>query len=694
MQFPRALACAVTTAALVVSTASLSTAATVTARAAEAATAAPGPEEPVVVIALTDDAGERTPAAADGLAQLAEDDAPAVGAVAGRSTTTASSAVQVSAAATSTIGTSDIAVLTAPMATEEFLVAGLTWDAGERLPAGTRIFVRVLEDGGWSDWLETEAEEAVDATDAGGLAGTDPFVTGGAEAIQVQVSGDAAALPAGLALHLIPGNPVAPRETLTRTPGVPAELPTDEPTAPTEPADVATVLEAFTPDMTVQTVAAATSSLAATAVGAAGVTVPAPSITSRSGWGADESFMSWRPRYAPLKAAIVHHTAGTNDYAPEQSASIVRGIYFFHAETRDWGDIGYNFLVDKWGRIFEGRSGSLAAPAGQMTIGAHAGGFNTGTLGISAMGDYTKVAPPRAIFNSMANVIAWQFARAGIDLGSASGIISPGTAARPKGQNLPRIFGHRDVGATSCPGAIASWLPELIRAVDNQALQLYYLNNSFGPVADIQFRYGAKGSDTFVGDWDGDGVDTLATREGNRFFVTNENSYGAADLVFGYGKADDTILVGDWDGDGKDTFAVRRGKEYHVRNTLSSGPAQVVIAYGFATDQVLVGDWDGNGQDTFAVRRGHIYHVKNSMAGGPADTVVGYGRAADEVLVGDWDGDGRDTLAVKREARYFIKNTIAAGSADLEIVYGRPDDLILVGDWDGDGSDTLGVMRP
>ncbi|WP_448073198.1 N-acetylmuramoyl-L-alanine amidase [Georgenia yuyongxinii] len=493
----------------------------------------PGAAEPVTVISLTDVAGRRTAVAEEGLEQLGTDvsagtraagaaavlDAAGLGGGgAGRGLATVRLGALAGPARGGTVAAvaqnadlDKIAVLTPPIATEEFLVAGLTWDAQDSLPAGARMFLRVLEGGEWSQWLEAGEEDGADADEApaGARAGTDPFVTGGADAVQVQVTGDAAALPASLELSLVPANPVPAEEVITETPDAPAQLPTEEPTATTEPAAFSSALgDLSLPPAPVRPVALSTDAVAhsggstsavaarpvalstaaaaspvaltsgvATAAQLGGVlpaaaTAPQPTITSRSGWGADPAIMTWRPAYATLKGAILHHTAGTNDYTPAQSAAIVRGIYFFHAKTRGWGDIGYNFLVDKWGRVFEGRTGSLAAPAGKMPAGAHAGGFNTGTLGIAAMGDYTKVTPPREIFNSMANVIAWQFARAGIDLDTPSGIISPGTAAMPKGRNLGRIFGHRDVGNTSCPGDdIYAWIPTLTQAVDDQALQ-------------------------------------------------------------------------------------------------------------------------------------------------------------------------------------------------------------------------------
>jgi len=221
----------------------------------------------------------------------------------------------------------------------------------------------------------------------------------------------------------------------------------------------------------------------------------------------------------------------------------------------------------------------------------------------------------------------------------------------------------------------------------------FFLNDSWDATADRTFMYGRMTDEVLVGDWDGDGTDTVMLRRGNVFHVSNRPRGGDADVIV-YGRPGDVVLVGDWDGDGDDTLAVRRGKTYHVTNTLRGGDADRVVTYGRTEDDVLVGDWDGNGTDTFAVRRGKTYHVTNTLRGGDADRVVTYGRAEDEVLVGDWDGDGDDTLAVRRGARYFVNNSLASGPADLTLFYGRADDEVLVGDWNGDRRDTLGVRRP
>src|SRR5690606_4978896 len=180
-------------------------------------------------------------------------------------------------------------------------------------------------------------------------------------------------------------------------------------------------------------------------------------------------------------------------------------------------------------------------------------------------------------------------------------------------------------------------------------------------------------------------------RDGCR--LTHGGRGGDADVYFMYGRHTDEVLIGDWDGDGKDTITVRRGKTYYVNNAAEGGPAGSVFTYGRADDVVLVGDWDGDGVDTLAVRRGATYHVKDTLRGGEADRVVHYGRAGDDVLAGDWDGDGKDTFAVRRGKEYHVKNSLRGGAADIVVRYGRADDEVLVGDWDGDGRDTLGVRR-
>ena len=190
-----------------------------------------------------------------------------------------------------------------------------------------------------------------------------------------------------------------------------------------------------------------------------------------------------------------------------------------------------------------------------------------------------------------------------------------------------------------------------------------YLNDRWSGKANIEFEWGNSSYSVLAGDWNGDGSDTVAVRDGRLFAFADANPASSAPkFTIGYGTPGDIVLVGDWDGDGKDTFAVRRGNEFHIRNSLTSGSADRIIAYGTPSDVVEVGDWDGDGKDTLAVRRGNAYHVRNSMTSGKADTVVAYGTATDTTIVGDWDGNGADTLGVVRKVSTSVSTSPPASA--------------------------------
>jgi N-acetylmuramoyl-L-alanine amidase len=177
-----------------------------------------------------------------------------------------------------------------------------------------------------------------------------------------------------------------------------------------------------------------------------------PAILSRLAWGANEEIRRAPPSYAPsVQFAIVHHTAGTNSYTRSQSAAIVRGIEIYHVEGNGWNDIGYNFLVDKYGQVFEGRFGGVD----KNVIGAHAEGFNTGSVGVALLGTYNSAAPPVVARNALANLLAWRLDLAHVDPRSTLTWVSGGNPRFAAGVPvlLRAVSGHRDTGFTSCPGA-------------------------------------------------------------------------------------------------------------------------------------------------------------------------------------------------------------------------------------------------
>jgi hypothetical protein len=176
-----------------------------------------------------------------------------------------------------------------------------------------------------------------------------------------------------------------------------------------------------------------------------------PKIIPRAGWGADESIRRAPPLYAPaLQYALVHHTAGTNDYSAAESPAIVRAIEVYHVKGNGWNDIGYNFLVDKYGQIFEGRYGGVD----KNVIGAHAEGFNTGSTGVAVLGTYSSSAPPQAALTALESLLAWRLDIAHVDPLSTLTVMSGGNPRFPVGAPvfLRAISGHRDTGFTDCPG--------------------------------------------------------------------------------------------------------------------------------------------------------------------------------------------------------------------------------------------------
>lgn len=185
-----------------------------------------------------------------------------------------------------------------------------------------------------------------------------------------------------------------------------------------------------------------------------------PRIYSRGEWAADESWRSvstgcdGNPSYAAsLRNAFVHHTVSANTYTAEEVPAMLRGIYQYHVFGNGWCDIGYNFLIDRFGRVFEGRAGGID----RAVIGAHSGGFNTGSTGIALMGTHTSTQVPSSTRSSLHSLLAWKFMYHGVDARQRIQVTSGGSTRYAAGTvvALDTISGHRDVSLTQCPGDLA-----------------------------------------------------------------------------------------------------------------------------------------------------------------------------------------------------------------------------------------------
>ncbi|WP_265565444.1 peptidoglycan recognition family protein [Streptomyces hygroscopicus] len=198
---------------------------------------------------------------------------------------------------------------------------------------------------------------------------------------------------------------------------------------------------------------------------------PPENFVSRAGWGADESkrFLpngkeSSPTRFFPLQALTVHHTVTAND--DPNPAATVRAIYELHAVGNDWGDIGYHFLVDHNGRIYEGRwSGNDGIPAhdkdGKVVTAFHTIGFNSGNLGIALLGDFRTGRPSPAMRRSLTQLLASLADKHGLDPQAGIAYRNPVNGKRKQARTLN---GHRDWIPTECPGTTAYLGLEAIRA--------------------------------------------------------------------------------------------------------------------------------------------------------------------------------------------------------------------------------------
>jgi uncharacterized protein with LGFP repeats len=288
--------------------------------------------------------------------------------------------------------------------TQDYSMVGVTWDDPS---AGHDLLVEVRTHGerGWTDWthLEQDADQAPSAARTeGARGGTAPLWVGPSRGVQVRVLAPRGKTPAGLKVELV-----------------------DPGTGPT-------------------------AALVAT-------TSPIPSmprIITRRQWGADPRLSGgcWTPIHGKtVQGVVVHHTVNANNYTPAQSDDIVRGIYAYHTQSQGWCDIGYNFLIDKFGQVYEGRAGGIRTPV----RGAHAGvaAVNEATTGVSLIGNFETAYPTAAMKDALVRFVTWRV---------QTYYRAPHGTTVIGGIRYPVIAGHRDVHSTACPGQhVYEWLPRL-----------------------------------------------------------------------------------------------------------------------------------------------------------------------------------------------------------------------------------------
>ena len=263
-----------------------------------------------------------------------------------------------------------------------------------------------------------------------------------------------------------------------------------------------------------------------------------PAIVSRGQWGADESLRKDKPDIADrARYGVLHHTAGTNSYTVAQAPGIVRGIYAFHTKSRGWSDIGYNFLIDRFGTIYEGRAGGID----KAVIGAHALGFNTNSIGVSVMGNYDGAVVSSATRTAVTKLLAWKFAIHGINPAGTVRIESAcsGSCKHPQGKvvNLPALFAHRDVGYTTCPGGSGyADLPALRTAIAARQVDVL-ANHAVSPTKALLSDSGLSKPVQFSVDLVPAGAWNLVVKYNDGSVVHEQSGNGARAKVSWSGKA-------------------------------------------------------------------------------------------------------------------------------------------------------------
>jgi hypothetical protein len=304
-------------------------------------------------------------------------------------------------------------------------LVGVRW----RAPASARVWLRFrAADGAWSRWASAGAHgHGPDSPRPDRAVVGDPVWTGGARVVQVRAS--RALDDARLQLVDVSGGAGA-RLQAARSFAAAAALP------------LATPLLAAGPGQ--------------------------PPIVARRAWAQGMAPPRVAPGYGAVRLAFVHHTENPNGYLAGEVPAMLRAIYAYHRFARGWNDIGYNFVVDLYGRIFEARAGGVDEPV----VGAQAGGYNLASTGVAVLGSFAGTPISAAARAALERLLAWKLALHGAPaMGRVTVRVNPAGAIYSRFPAnarvaLPRIAGHRDGDSTNCPGdALYGELPAMRRSV-------------------------------------------------------------------------------------------------------------------------------------------------------------------------------------------------------------------------------------
>jgi len=550
-----------------------------------------------------------------------------------------------------------------PLVAASPYVAGVTWDANVDLRADARYF----RSGAWGGWQELAVDGLTgDRPGSEDRRGTEPFIVTGVDAIQVRVY-DATGIPKGLTVRLY-SSAAEPSDGHATA----ATLGTGGYSRALGPVSAQAADSALAGAVRGETTPPATHSTGSDRL----VDIPQPVIHTRAEWGAKvptEWFES-----VTVQGAVVHHSAGTNDYLPSDVPALLRGIQELHVQGRDFWDIAYNFLIDRYGEIWEGRAGGID----QAARGAHSHTFNPIATGVCIMGNYQEQPVPPVAIDSLVALLAWKLTLHGT---AADGLMLHEGV-------WPAIIGHKDIpeASTACPG---KWLYALLPEIRARVLAAQHL-----PAA------------PFTTDVTGDGVADLVSTLGDQVIVHSSGyqtaspaPFQGAETIAEPAVSYDLVTAGPslTGGVGTDVLARQSSTGFLMRMSDAGTGAlgsPVTVAYEVSpTFIVSPGDVTGDGIPDLVVgdRSRGIIAVQagdgTGHMGSPVLAAAVPGALAAIGAAGDVNGDGVPDLALILAGSGVLEISLGDGAGRfgapiaLGAGWGAFDEIAPMGDVSGDG---------
>jgi hypothetical protein len=489
---------------------------------------------------------------------------------------------------------------------------GVTWQHGLQVAdAALSVQARTFQDGAWSDWTavhyhadhgpDPDSDEARQARP-----GTEPLLIGEVDQVQVRITTDSSA-PSDMKLAVV--DPGEATTTAREKPAIDTDTLDGDASGTSDTSEGELALEAS-------------------------VTAPKPKIFSRAQWGADESMRDAPSlHYYEVHAGFVHHTVNANDYTRAQVPSIIRGIYAYHTRSQGWSDIGYNFLVDRFGRVWEGRYGGVDRPV----VGAHTLGYNDNAFAASAIGNFETARPSRAMIRAYARLFAWKLSLHGVNAADGKQYVTS--------RYFKAINGHRDAGATACPGI--------------------YLYNKIPRIRDLATA-AQQG-------WDGRELESSVVGTARPDLVLRRAVDGKVvirpivptDTGYRLGRSVQTGLLlpnverifkaGDWDLDGYGDIIVKDEGVLRLYRGVGRGkfaaPTRIARGFNRVTKLAAVGDFTGDGRPDLMGQpsRGSMRIYPGAGASGLKASYTAYSpvKGRKQVPIGRWDRDGAPDSLVR-----------------------------------------------